>query len=156
MVDYAGQAVSGKAANRLPRRCGERDLQRRDRLIVEASDHRRRVGRVGQQMPRQRVRMEIITGADPIAVASVCGICLSAKRGAHGARAGTDGAGNTLAADNLDTGLARVQVIDMTLPMAFRAVTSVPGHARLACGSGTFVGAASIAMLEAWPGIGRE
>ena len=94
--------------------------------------------------------------AAPIAVISVCRICRTAKRGAHGARAGTDGAGNTLAADNLDTGLARMQVIDMTLPTAFGQVSSVLGHARLACRSGTVVGAASIDILEAWPGTGRE
>jgi hypothetical protein len=40
----------------------------------------------------------------------------AAKRVAHGALPGTDGAGDTLAADDLDTGLARVQVIDVTLP----------------------------------------
>jgi hypothetical protein len=42
-------------------------------------------------------------------------------RGAHGASAVTNGAGTTLAADNLDTGLACVQVVDMTLPVAFGA-----------------------------------
>ena len=49
------------------------------------------------------------------------GIRRRAKRGPHGILACTDPAGDLLAADNLDTGFARMKVIDMTLPMAFRA-----------------------------------
>jgi hypothetical protein len=68
-----------------------------------------------------------------IAVASVGGLCRTAKRGAHGTLAGTDGAGNTLAADNLYTGLARVQIVDMTLAVTFRAgfLGARPRQARL-------------------------
>ena len=74
-----------------------------------------------------------LKSAAPIAVASADGVCRTAKRGAHGAGAGTDGAGHTLAADNLDTGLACAQVIDITLPMTFRAglLGARPRQARL-------------------------
>jgi hypothetical protein len=74
-----------------------------------------------------------LRSAAPSAVASTDGICRAAKRCAHGARAGTDGAGDTLAADNLDTGLARVQVIDMPLAVTFRAglLGARPRQARL-------------------------
>lgn len=45
----------------------------------------------------------------------------AAQRGAHAAGAGTDRAGDTLATDHLDTEVARVKVIDVTVAMAFRA-----------------------------------
>jgi hypothetical protein len=45
----------------------------------------------------------------------------SLQRGAHTARAGTDWARHPLAADDLNTWLARVQVIDVPLPLTLRA-----------------------------------
>lgn len=44
-----------------------------------------------------------------------------AKRDPHAALTATDRAGDPLAADNLDAGLAGVQVIDMALAVTFRA-----------------------------------
>ncbi len=75
----------------------------------------------------------ICSRAAPSAVASAGRLCRIAKRGAHPALTGTDGACDTLAADNLDTGLARVQVIDMTLAVTFRAglLDTRPRQARL-------------------------
>jgi hypothetical protein len=83
-------------------------------------------------------------------VASTGGIGRTAKRGAYGALAGTDGAGDTLAADNLDTGLARVQVVDMTLAVTFRAgfLGARPRQARLPQSDGRRRG-----IDGQWPGI---
>ena len=75
----------------------------------------------------------ICAPAAPSAVAPAGRLCRTAKRGAHAALTGTDGACDTLAADNLDTGLARVQVMDVTLAVTFRAglLNARPRQARL-------------------------
>jgi hypothetical protein len=45
----------------------------------------------------------------------------------------------------------------MTLAVTFGQVSSVPGHARLACRSGTVFGAVLLFDIpEPWPGVGRE
>jgi hypothetical protein len=89
-------------------------------------------------------------------VASVGRLCRIAKRGAHAALTGTDGAGDALAADNLDTGLARVQVIDMTLAVTFPAGLLNAGSPRLACWRGAIIGAVALDTPESEPGPDRE